>query len=429
MTPSTTAPTSAPARDSGIEESLVDVFVARQPIFDRRGELFAYELLYRRTGAHTTADGITADVMASEVLVHAFLNIGLDRMTGGHRAFLNFTREMLVKGMYQLFDPATVVIELLETVTPDPEVVDACHALVGAGYTMALDDFEYTPAFDPMLRLAKIVKLDVLNKGDADLQSTYQRVAPFGGTILAERVETQGVHATCMALGYGLFQGYYFSKPETLARRDLSAGQITILRLMNLLRDPNTTDAALEEAFRGDVSLTYKLLRTVNSASMGGRGIESIRHAVRMVGRAELHKWLSLLLVTSVAGKGGTEAELVRLAIQRARFCETVALLGRDRRTSEALFMVGLFSLLDAILKVPLHEVLHRIDLADEVRRALLVRSGPYAPTLALVEAYERGSWAVVAAESETMGIDASVLGQLYLDAVRWTRERIDQAM
>ncbi|HEX4932562.1 MAG TPA: HDOD domain-containing protein [Gemmatimonadaceae bacterium] len=422
MTPS---PTTAPLPDLPLDESLVDVFVARQPIFDRGGELYAYELLYRRTGGHTVADGLTADVMASEVLVHAFLNIGLDRMTGGHPAFLNFTREMLVTGMYQLFDPASVVIELLESVTPDREVLEACHALVGAGYTMALDDFEYTPAFDPMLRLAKIVKLDVLDRPDAELRAAYDRVAPYGGTILAERVETPAVHGTCTALGYGLFQGYYFSRPETLAHRDLSAGQLTILRLMNLLRDPDATDAMLEEAFRGDLSLTYKLLRTVNSASMGGRGIESIRHAVRMVGRAELHKWLSLLLVTSVAGKGGTDAELVRQALQRARFCERVAQQGRDRRTAEALFMVGLFSLLDAILKVPLHEVLHRIDLADEVRRALLARSGPFAPTLALVEAYERGAWAVVAAESETMGLDAALLGGLYVEAVHWTRERI----
>lgn len=414
--------------DAKSQESLVDVFVARQPIFDRRGELYAYELLYRRTGAHTAADGVTADVMASEVLVHAFLNIGLDRLTGGHLAFLNFTRDMLLRGMHQLFDPAAVVIELLESVTPDPEVVDACHALVGAGYTLALDDFEYTPEFEPLLRLAKIIKLDVLNKGEDELRAAYDRVAPYGGTILAERVETQAIHGSCAALGYGLFQGYFFSKPETLARRDLSAAQITILRLMNLLRDPNTTDAALEEAFRGDVSLTYKLLRTVNSASMGGRGIESIRHAVRMVGRAELHKWLSLLLVTSVAGRGGTDAELVRLAIQRARFCEMVAMQGRDRRSAEALFMVGLFSLLDAILKVPLHEVLHRIDLADEVRRALLARSGPYAPTLALVEAYERASWPVVAAEAETIGLDTSLLGDLYFESVRWTRDRIEMA-
>jgi EAL and modified HD-GYP domain-containing signal transduction protein len=407
---------------------MVDVFVARQPIFDSKGELYAYELLYRRTGVTSIAEGVSSDVMASEVLVHTFLNIGMDRMTGGHRAFLNFTREMLMRGMHQLFDPSTVVIELLETVSPDDEVVAAAQGLVQAGYTLALDDFEYEPAYEPLLRIASVIKLDVLNKSDEELGSMYARVAPHGGTILAERVETREVHSTCLALGYRLFQGYFYSKPETLARRDLSAAQLTILRLMNLLRDPDTTDEAIEDAFRTDVSLTIKLLRTVNSASLGGRGIESIRHAVRMVGRAELHKWLSLLLVTSVAGKGGTDAELVRAAIQRARLCEMVARQGRDRRSAEALVMVGLFSMLDAILKVPLSEVLHHIDLTDEVRRALLSRSGPYAPTLSMVEAYERASWPVVESECSLLGIDAATMGELYVEAMHWTRERLSAA-
>ncbi|MEP7381240.1 MAG: HDOD domain-containing protein [Gemmatimonadota bacterium] len=421
--------TATPPDATSPSASLVDVFVARQPIFDVAGDTYAYELLYRRTGVSSVAEGVSSDVMASEVLVHTFLNIGMDRMTGGHRAFLNFTREMLVRGMHQLFDPQTVVIELLETVEPDEEVVAAAKGLVDAGYMLALDDFEFTPKFEPLLRLAKIIKLDVLHKTDEELRANYERVASYGGTILAERVETQAVRDACLAIGYRLFQGYFFSKPETLARRDLSAAQLTILRLMNLLRDPDTTDAALEDAFRTDVSLTYKLLRTVNSASMGGRGIESIRHAVRMVGRGELHKWLSLLLVTSVAGKGGTDAELVRIAIQRARLCENVARQGRDRRSAEALFMVGLFSMLDVILKIPLGEVLHRIDLTDEVRRALLARSGPYAPTLSMVEAYERGSWAAVDSESQLLGIDPCILGDLYLEAVRWTRERLEQVL
>jgi EAL and modified HD-GYP domain-containing signal transduction protein len=194
---------------------------------------------------------------------------------------------------------------------------------------------------------------------------------------------------------------------------------------MNLLRDPDATDGAIEDAFRGDVSLTYKLLRTVNSASVGGRGIESIRHAVRLTGRAALHKWLSLLLVTSVVSKDGVEAEVVRTALQRARMCEGVALHARDRRASEGLFMVGLFSLLDAILKVPLPEMLRRIDLSDEVRLALLARSGPYAPTLSVVEAYEHASWDVVDAECRSLGIDATLLGEVYLEAGRWTAERL----
>ncbi|MEO7083712.1 MAG: EAL domain-containing protein [Gemmatimonadaceae bacterium] len=417
------------AAEAESHESLVDVFVARQPIFDARGDLFAYELLYRRSGSDTVAEGVSPDVMTSEVFVQAFLNIGLDRVAAGHRAFLNFTRDMLLRGMHRLVDPSLVVIELLETVEPAADVVAACQDLVASGYTLALDDFVYSPAYVPVLRIAKIVKLDVLGRTDAELRRAYAQVESFGGTVLAERVETREIRDRCATIGYGLFQGYYFSKPETLARRDLSAAQLTILRLMKLLRDPAVTDLALDDAFRCDVSLTYKLLRSVNSATLGGRGIESIRHAVRLVGRVELSNWLSLLLVTSVAGKGGTDAELVRVALHRARFCETLALGGHDRGSAGSLFMVGLFSLLDAILKVPLAEVLHSIDLADDVRAALLDRTGPYASTLKLVEAYERGDWAAVPSACDQLGVDSSLLSGLCVDATRWTREQIDLAM
>ncbi len=406
---------------------MLDVFVARQPIFDQKEEVVAYELLYRRTGKDTSAGGVSSDVMASEVLVHTFLNIGLDRVTGGAKAFLNFTREMLLSETHKLLDPSTVVIELLETVTPDEEVVAAVHRLVAEGFTLALDDFEWDDAFIPLLELASIVKLDVLDKSARELRERIRRLKPYNVRVLAERVETKEVRDLCVAYGYTLFQGYYFQKPETLTTRDLSAAQLTILRLMNLLRDTNATDDQIDDAFRGDVSLTYKLLRTVNSASMGGRGIESIKHAVRLTGRAELHKWLSLLLVTSVAAKNGSDAEIVRMALQRARMCEMVALQARDRRAAEGLFMVGLFSMLDVILKMSLPDVLRRIELSDEVRRALLARSGPFAPTLQVVEAYERASWSVVQAECETLGIDVSLLGAMYVESMQWTRERLEQ--
>jgi len=419
---------SVPSQESATSPALVDVFVARQPIFDGKGNVFAYELLYRRNSAVTFADGDTADVMASEVLVHTFLNIGLDRVTDGAPAFLNFTREMLLHGVYQLFNPNDVVIELLETVTPDAEVVAACKAMTKAGYKLALDDFVFEPGYEPLLEIADIVKLDVLDRETTELAALVDRLAPYKLRLLAERVETADVRAACQSLGCTLFQGYYFSKPQLLAKRDLSAGAMTILRLMNLLRDIESSDIKIEEAFRTDVSLTYKLLRAVNSAAMGGRGIESILHAVRLVGRAEMHKWLALLLVTSVAGRGGLTEEVVHTAIRRARMCELVAIDRGDRRGAEALFMVGLFSLLDAILGFPLPELLERIDLATEVRRALLVRSGPFAPTLSLIEAYERGAWDAASGEAALLGIPPQTVTDLYLSALAWSKEQIANA-
>lgn len=371
--------------DASETSACYDVFVARQPIFSTEGQLVAYELLYRKSGASQGAAGASSEVMAAEVLVQTFLNIGIDQVTGDAKAYLNFTREMLLNGVYGLFDKRRVVVEVLENVTPDDEVFAAIETMATNGYTVALDDFEYTPEWDRILPYVGIVKVDVLDRPIESLIPLVARVQAHGVTLLAERVETQEVATACKKLGFTLFQGYFFQRPEVLTKTELSAGQLTILRLMNLLRDANSSDAALDDAFRGDVSLTMKLLRTVNSAAMGGRGIESIRHAVRMVGRSELHKWLSLLLVSSVANRGGTDLEVVRAALVRARFAEQIARQGGDRRAAESLFMVGLFSLLEALLRMPLPEILKRIELADEIKRALLVRAGPYASILSLV--------------------------------------------
>jgi EAL and modified HD-GYP domain-containing signal transduction protein len=405
-----------------------DVFVARQPIFQGDGKLVAYELLYRRSGAHQTAEGTSAEAMAAEVLVQTFLSMGIERVTGDSRAFLNFTREMLLNGVAGLFDPKRVVIELLETVQPDDEVISAIDTLSTNGYTVALDDFEYSPAWDAVLGRVKVIKVDVLDRSPADLKHLVQQLSRWSLTLLAERVETREVEQLCKALGFRLFQGYYYQRPEILSKKELSAGQLTILRLMNLLRDPNSSDVQLDDAFRGDVSLTMKLLRTVNSAAMGGRGIESIRHAVRMVGRGELHKWLSLLLVSSVASRGGTDLEVVRVALTRARLAEQVGQQAGNRQMAEALFMVGLFSLLEALLRVPLTEILGELDLAEEIRRALLTRAGPYASTLSLVEAWEGARWDVVNAEATSLGLDPALLGDMYLQSIAWAKERLQTA-
>ncbi|MCC6316108.1 MAG: HDOD domain-containing protein [Gemmatimonadaceae bacterium] len=405
-----------------------DVFMARQPIFERDGRIAGYELLYRKSGNSQSATDATADVMAAEVLVQTFLNIGLDRVTGESRAYLNFTRDMLVQRTWSLFDPARVVIEILESVAPDAEVIAAVQALVDAGYTVALDDFVYTPAHEPLLDLVHVVKVDVLGRAFDEIAAVAGQLRGRSLMLLAERVETREVEAACRSMGFRLFQGYYYQRPELLSRRELAAGHVTILQLMNLLRNAESSDAQLEDAFRGDVSLTVKLLRTVNSASMGGQGIESIRHAVRMVGRGELHKWLSLLLVSSIAARGGTDVELVRTALTRAHLAELIGRRSGDRRGAESLFMVGLFSLLDALLRTPLSELLERIDLAPEIRRALLVRSGPYAGVLSLLEAWEQGRWDVVHAESDAIGMDPRQLGELYLVAVEWSKERLAAA-
>jgi EAL and modified HD-GYP domain-containing signal transduction protein len=318
-----------------------------------------------------------------------------------------------------------VVIELLETVEPDDEVVLVCEELVDAGYALALDDFVWSPRYRRLLELATVVKVDVLNRGASELDEVAQQLASYDVRLLAERVETAEVRAMCAGLGYELFQGYYFARPEMVKNRALMSDDLAVVQAMGVLRDASTTDVEAEAAFTSDMGLSYKLLRMVNSAASGGRGIESIRHALRLSGRTELTKWLALLLVSSIAARGASNRELLHLAVQRGRMCELLGgSTGRERDTS-ALFLVGLFSLLDAISGIPMPQLLESITLAPPLQQALVGRTGPYAGPLQLTEAYERGAWSTVHQHAFSSGINEAHVGALYIQSLEWTRERL----
>lgn len=405
---------------------MLDVFVARQPIFDRQDRLVAYELLYRGNPAENRATGASSTQMAADTLVRTLLSMGLDRVTGGKTAFVNVSREVLLSEQFQVLDPGSVVIELLETIACDAETQPACAELVRRGYTLALDDFEYQPSYDPLLRLARVVKLDVLDRPVERLRETIYQLRPFDVHCLAERVENAEVHAGCMELGFELFQGYFYARPEILSGREMPVQQANIIRLLNLLRNADATDMQVEDAFRADMMLSFKLLRIVNSAALGGMGIESIKHAVQLLGRGALHRWLSLLLISSLTTSSGVHNELVTVAMQRARFCELIAETRGRRREGGALFMAGLFSLLDALLRKPMEEILSQVDLTSELRDVLLHRAGPYAATVRLVEAYEAARWDDVMEEAQGLGLPVGEVPELYAQAVEWTRQRND---
>lgn len=405
---------------------MLDVFVARQPIFDRQDSLVAYELLYRGNPTENRAAGVSATQMATDTLVRTLLSMGLDRVTGGKTAFVNVSRDVLLSDQFQVLDPASVVIELLETIACDSETRPACESLVRRGYTLALDDFVYSPSYDPLLRLARIVKVDVLDQPVDELREIMAILQPFRVRCLAERVENAEVHAQCAELGFELFQGYFYARPEILSGREMPVQQANIIRLLNLLRNPDASDPQIEDAFRADMVLSFKLLRIVNSAALGGMGIESIKHAIQLLGRGSLHRWLSLLLVSSLTTSNGVHNELVTTAMQRARFCELIAETRGRRRESGALFMVGLFSLLDALLGKPMDEILAQVDLAAELHEVLLHRTGSYAPVLRLVEAYETARWDDVVSESAALGLPLPEVPELYAQAVDWTRQRDD---
>lgn len=403
----------------------MDLFVARQPIFDARRELAGYELLYRHSAEAGGAQPGDPNRMSSDVIVHNFLEAGLERLTGGLRGFVNFTREMLISRTYELFDPDAVVIELVEDIVADDEVVAACRKLTGSGYTLALDDFVIGGVQEPLLEDANIVKVDLLGRSSVDIKRIAAHLRPFFVTMLAERVETAEIAWAAEKEGFSLFQGYYFSRPETIAHKSTAIEALSILPLLNMVQAEDTSLRAIERVFRGDPSLSYKLLQIAQSATNGVHGVQSIRHAIQLVGNDVLYRWLSLLLASSLASSGVHSPELLKATLLRAHFLESIG--GKGRADGGSLFLIGLFSNMDVLLQLPLSELLTRVKFSDDVQDALLRQPDSlYLPWLQLAEAYEEGRWDEVAELAHRIGVTFSKIPDQYVRAVAWASDTLE---
>lgn len=425
MTTETSAASGGPAPEQPGEHEL---HLARQPIFDADGNRVAYELLYRSGPELDGADGEEDAVrMTSDVLVNALLTLGLEQVTGDLPAFVNVDEDLLTAEALQILDEERATLEVLESVSVDDEVEDACRALREAGYRIALDDFEPNRSSDRLVSQADIVKIDVLDRSGEELDDVLEELAGQDVEILAERVETREMHDACCEMGFTLFQGFFYREPETLHARELGVTSTTVVRLMNLLRDPDVPNAEVADQFKSDPGLSYKLLRIVKSAAVGGRNVSSIQHAIRMLGRRRLYRWLSLLFLSSLSDDGGVNRELSESAIVRGRIMERLAEeSGRDRE-ADAYFLVGLFSLIHVLLDAPLEDVLERVSLKEDLRRSLLDGEGPAATALEAASAYEDGHWSEAEERAREFGADAK-LSELYLEAVGWARSRLEEA-
>ncbi|MDQ3697729.1 MAG: EAL domain-containing protein [Gemmatimonadota bacterium] len=400
-------------------------FVARQPIFDLDDRTIGFELLYRTSAEENWAFGADEQQMSSDVIIHSVLGIGLERITGGKTAFINFTSDMLVTDLFELLDPRSVVIELLERITADEYVARACDRLAAKGYRLALGDYAGQPSFDPILRVAEIVKVDVLGRSAGEVATIAARLRRYGVRMLAKRVETAEVHAQCKALGFELFQGYHFGRPEILSDRDIPVDGVAIMRALNALRNPGPDDADLEDAFRASPLLTYQLLRIVSSALPGHRATESVTHAIRLLGCELLLRWLSLLFVSSLVARADPESESAESVLLRARLGERIGEVASPESESGPLFLAGLLSGLGVLTGMPLGEALDRIGLTLAVHDGALGRGGPYAPALELAAACTAGRWDRATVLAAAAGIGEDRVKELYLEALAWARERV----
>lgn len=402
----------------------MEVFVARQAIFDRRLKVYGYELLFRACRDCDTAG--TADSAASlQVITNSFFSIGMERLLAGTRAFINFPQDLLADERAFSLPPAKTVIEILETVRPEPAVVEACRVLREKGYVLALDDFSHLQGWDRLANLVSIIKVDFRATTEAEQRALVQRYAGRGICMLAEKVETQEEFARACGMGYHYFQGYFFARPVIISRREIPGSKLGYLKILQEIHRPELELSALEVLIQREVSLASKLLRYINSSIFGWvNPVHSIRQALALLGEQEIRNWVSLATLPTLASD--KPDELIRTALLRARFAELLApWAGMGHRKAD-LFLVGLFSALDAMLGRPLAEILDEMRLGGEIAEALLGTAQPdqlLASVYALVRQYETGDWNLLAKTAGRLRMPPEMLPDLYLEAVSWSGE------
>lgn len=397
-----------------------EFYIGRQEIFDSCKAVVGYELLYRQRENALHANAVDGDQATSHVLMHSFWELGLRTVVGNHMAFVNLTRNFLVNP--ELLPPPgpQLVLEILEDIAVDEAIVAAVRDLKSRGYLIALDDFVYRDEFKPLLEIADIVKIDVQMVNGALLEEHFRLLRPYNGLkLLAEKVETPEAFEQCALMGFDYYQGYFLCRPHVLSARRLPANRLSALRMMAQLQTPDLEIEALEEIISQDPTLSYRLLRHMNSASIGlGKKVQSIRHAIVYLGELELKRWAILI---ALAGIDDNPDALVATSLIRARMCEHLSEHSNPKGKASA-FMVGLFSTLDAMMDQPLATILDKLPLSPEILDALLHRKGSLARILNIVLAYERGDWDAIETREGSDGI-----ADIYLEALTWTRETMKE--
>ena len=385
--------------------------VGRQAIFDRQMEIFGYELLYR-DGTGNSANILDGDEATAKVMVNTFLELGIDQIAGNAQAFLNLTANFFLSRHYEVLPTKNVILEVLETIDPTPLVLEALIQARKNGYKIALDDFILRESHRVLMEHADLVKVDVLALTQEELKEQVAMFRDYPVRLLAEKVEDREMYEQCLALGFDYFQGYFFCKPQVLEGVRLSSNRMAVVLLLAKLQDPLIDLQDLNDLVKNDVALSVKLLRYVNSASVGlPRSVDSIFQAIGLVGTERMRQWASLLVL---AQTGDKPTELMRLALIRAHMCESLCPLYGVAPGQG--FTVGLFSVLDAYFDCEMKQLVADLPLASEILDALLKREGMLGTILEGVLAYEQGDWDHQAIKS----VEADTVNSAYWSSVEW---------
>ncbi len=397
-------------------------YVARQPIMDMRGRVHGYELLFRAgPEAVFRGDGDTA----TRTMLDNTVLFGLEALTGGLPAFVNCTRESLVENMVYVLPSSMTVLEILENIEPTPDLIEACRRLKAAGFRLALDDFTWKPKFDPLVDLADYITVDFLLTGAEERRSLLRRLSGVTVALLAEKIETQEEYKQACAEGFTLFQGYYFCRPLLLKNRKIPANQLSHIEILQLLRDSSIDLRKLTRLLKYDASLTYRLLRLVNSPMCAIRQeVSSIQSALLAVGE-ETFRHIAMLAIASELN-ADQPAEILRMAFVRGRFCELAAKLCALDPAEQ--YLLGMLSMLPAMLRLPMEELAPSLPLRDEIRSALLGNANSQSILLQWVERHEQGDWTTCDAILQKSEPNEEKIDRCYAQALVWAEAALRSA-
>ena len=390
------------------------VFVGRQPIYRDGVDVFAYELLSRDSELNRAAftDG---DRATARVLLNTFLDIGLEQVVGPHLAFVNVTRNFLLTDYCTSLPKEKIVFEIACDAGFDNDFLDGLTRLSKSGYSIALDNCVYSAEVEPLIERVNVVKLDVQALGHDGIAQQAHELRRYRAKLLAQKVETHEDYAFCRKLGFDYYQGYFFCKPQIVSETKIPFNRLSTLNLLAKLQDPSISMTELEHAVGQDIAISYRILRYLNSPIHAmRRKIESLRHAIALVGTRLISNWVSMILLETIEEK---PRELMITSMVRAHMCQQLGAAMRHKNVDQ-FFTVGLFSLIDALVDRPMEEALEPLPLVDEVKDALLLRKGSMARALECVEAYERCDWEKTVCEN----LDEKHLREAFLRSVTQTR-------
>ncbi|MDP3308572.1 EAL and HDOD domain-containing protein [Methylotenera sp.] len=393
-------------------------YIGRQPIMDEKQQIIGYELFFRHSADAESAVFEDEFKAYSSVLMNTIGGVDIQWLLGDKLAFINVNEDMLKSEFIELMPPQRTVLEVLRSVNPSAETVERCQILREQGYKIALDNPQLSTEASPLLQCADYIKIDIQSLNSAELQKAFTQLHAPSVKMIAEKVETDQQFEDCKKIGFRLFQGFHFARPETFTAKVINASFDSVLNILNTVSQDAEINV-IEAGFKKDTALSFKLLRYINSVGFGlSFEIQSINHALTILGRKQLYRWLTLLMVT--AGENSTPPALMKTSITRGRLTELLGESYFEKHDRDNLFIVGVFSLLDAILKMPMDKVLDKIQLPETVTEALLTREGIYGPFLQLTEACEDANSEKILELAELLQFDANKVNECHISALAW---------